>query len=135
MLRAFCEYIELLCDFYKLIENVIKHIQNYILNKIILILYIFLGVIFIPVYILGIPIFLHFGIKKLYYVKFIPEIKNKYDNKIIIFFVISGEIILSLVFCFSLMIVQYIYLVLFLPMFFIILIIRNIIYRMPISTT
>ena len=86
------------------------------------------GLLFFLIYLIIFPIFPLYAIKKLFYCKFLPEIEEKFNNKVILFSVLLGEEILSLVFIFSLIIIHYIYTILFLPILIIIILIRNKIY-------
>ena len=86
------------------------------------------GCIFIPVYFIIVPIFFHYAIKKLYYSKFIPDIDDKYNNKLINWIIILGEEILTLVFTFTLFAFNYLYPILFFPILLLILLIRKLIY-------
>ena len=84
--------------------------------------------IFIPVYIV-IPLYPHFIIKRIYYSKFLSEIKNQYNNKLIYYFIILGQIIFSLVFMLTFFIMNYIIAVILLPIYFLIIHIIFKIYR------
>ena len=134
LVHIFRNYMKILFDFYRLIFKKIDKVKNGFLLCALEIIGYFFALIFIPIYMILIPISVHYPIKKVYYDKLIPEIRNKYDNKIILISIIFGEIILTLVFIFSLMIFHYIIIILFIPIFGLILIIRNIIYKMPICT-
>ena len=70
-------------------------------------------------------------VKELYHVDFLPEIKEKYNNKLIYFSILLGEEILSLIFIFSLFAWHYIYTFIFIPIFYLVVIARNIIYKLP----
>jgi len=61
------------------------------------------------------PLFPHFSIKKIYYHKFLKEIKNKQNNKILLILIILGENILFLILLFPLMIIHYLYTIIFSP--------------------
>ena len=88
------------------------------------------GYIFIPIYMVIVPISIHYTIIDLYYYKFLIEFRKKYDKKLIIYAIVFGEIILSLVFAFPLIAWHYIYTILFFPILFIVLLIRNRIYNL-----
>ena len=74
------------------------------------------------------PLFPHFSIKKLYYHKFLKEIKNKQNNKILLILIILGENILFLILLFPIMIIHYLYTIIFSPIYGLIFCIRNKIY-------
>ena len=92
----------------------------------------FLFGLFLPVFFILVPIFFHLSIRDLYYFKFLPEIKKQNYNKIFYFIIIAGEEILALVFLFPLIIWHYIYTALFFPILFLVILIRNLIYGVPI---
>jgi hypothetical protein len=123
-------YIEILGLFFELISRLFDCFKKYELFYFILkIIGIFFGIFFLLVYIIIIPIFLHFAIRDLYYFKFLPEIKNKYNNKLLFSTIILGEEMLSLVFLFPLIALHYVYTFLVFPIIGIILIIRYLIYN------
>ena len=92
----------------------------------------FLGVVgiilvylFYPIFVILVPIFFHYTIKYLYYFKFLPEIKKQYNNRVIIFCIIAGQEILSLVFLFSLIALHYILHIFYISIAYFIFLIRN----------
>ena len=89
---------------------------------------IIIGIICVPIYILGFPIFFHLAIRDLYYFKFLPEIRKKFNNKIMFLIILFGEEIFCLVFFFALIGCHFIYTILFFPILFLIIIIRHCIY-------
>ena len=101
-----------------------KCIEDYL---ILTILCYFFMILFLITYITVFCIFPHLAIKKLYYFKFIKEIKE-HNNKILLILIIFGEEILFLILIFPLMIIHYIYTYLFLPILAIIYCFRNKIY-------
>ena len=90
------------------------------------------GILFIPVYFIIVPIFFHYTIKKLYYYKFIPDIKEKCNNKLIIWLIIFCEEILTIVFMFTLFAFNYLYPILFFPIFLLVRLIRKLVYDIDI---
>ena len=92
-----------------------------------------IGIIFaciiVGIYIIAIPIFPHLVIKKLYYYKFIKELRSDHNNIILLILIIVGEEILFLVLIFPLMIIDYLYNILFLPLLLLIDFIRKRIYE------
>ena len=92
-----------------------------------------IGIIFtciiVGIYIIAIPIFPHLAIKKLYYYKFITELRSDYNNIILLILIIVGEEILFLVLIFPLMIIDYLYNILFFPLLLLIDFIRKRIYE------
>ena len=87
-----------------------------------------LAIIFLPVFVTVVPIFFHFAIKDLYYFKFLPEIRKKNYNIVLLLSIILAEEILSLVLLFPLIAWHYIYSILFFPIMLLVLLIRNLIY-------
>ena len=130
--RNYGRYLELLFDFYDLIPGLFDCCRKYeTLYFILAIIGFFFGFIFIPIYIILVPISIHFTIKNLYYYKFLPELRRQYDNKFIFYSIVLGEEILSIIFIFSLIAWHYIYTILFFPILFLVVFIRNIIYKLP----
>ena len=128
---ALCSYFNTLLSFYQLVQNLFDkcckgYKYYYILEKIGIIL-IF---IFIPIYVLIIPYPL-VSLKKLYYLKFLPEIKRQYNNKLITFSIILADAILSLVFIVSMYWLHYIFFCLALPIFCLVKFILCLYYRIP----
>ena len=72
---------------------------------------------------------MHFAIKDLYYFKFLPEIRNQYNNKLIFLTIILGEEILSLVLLFPLIALHYIHIILFFLIVSLARLIRYFIYK------
>ena len=128
------DYLDFLYDFYDLIPK--SKVFNCCYRRcekfydILRIVGIIFGYIFIPIYLIIVPISIHYTIIDLYYYKFLYEFRKKYDNKLIIYAIVFGEIILSLVFAFSLIAWHYIYTILFFPILFRVLLIRNRIYNL-----
>ena len=78
--------MEYLWNFYGLIRKLFGCcIRNEKLYCILQIVGIFFGCIFIPIYLISVPISIHSMVKELYHVEFLPEIKEKYNNKFIYF--------------------------------------------------
>ena len=131
------DYLDFLYDFYDLISK--SKVFNCCYRRcekfydILRIVGIIFGYIFIPIYLIIVPISIHYTIIDLYYYKFLIEFRKKYDNKLIIYAIVFGEIILSLVFAFPLIAWHYIYTILFFPILFIVLLIRNRIYKIPMN--
>ena len=73
-------------------------------------------------------------LRHIYDYKFIPEMKEKYNNKIITISIIFGKEILSFVFIFWLFALHFIFPALFFPIFMIVILIRNKIYKLPICS-
>ena len=127
--KNYFKYIELLIDLFDLIADIFydcyKHKKLYCILS-------WIGIIFagisILVYFIIVPIFFHYAIKKLYYRKFIPDIDDKYNNKLINWIIFLGEEILTLVFTFTLFAFNYLYPILFFPILLLILLIRKLIY-------
>ena len=84
-----------------------------------------LAYLFYPIFVILVPIFFHYTIKYLYYFKFLPEIKKQYNNRVIIFCIIAGQEILSLVFLFSLIALHYILHILFFSIEYFACLIKN----------
>ena len=126
-----CSYFDILFGLYELIANLFDCCQNYKIYYLLIGLGIFFGFIFILVFVFLIPMFPIYVLIKLYFFKFIPEIKNQYNNNLIIFFIILAEMILSLVLLFPLFIIHYIFFA-FLPIFGLIMLIRALYYRLRI---
>ena len=126
------KYIKIYCSIIDFIDKRLccsnQRNINSIFNTILKIIEIFFGIIFIIVFVVIVPIFFHFAIKDLYYCKFLPEIRKEKNNKMLILFIFVGEEILSLVFLFTLIAWHYIYSILFFPILFLVLLIRNLIY-------
>ena len=76
--------------------------------------------IFIPIYIL-IPMYPHFVLKRIYYSKFLPEIKNKCNNNLIYLSILLGKEVFSLVFMVTFFIMHYIFEVICLPIHFLVI--------------
>ena len=91
------------------------------------------GCIFIPIYAI-MPISMIYILRQIYDYKFIPEMKEKYNNKIITISIILGKEILSFVFIFWLFAFHFIFPALFFPIFMIVILIRNKIYKLPICS-
>ena len=137
--REYENYIEIFGDLFFFIgKNYIKCCPNcekccdkccrYIDDYLILaILCRFFAILTLVKYITVFCIFPHFAIKKLYYFKFIKEIKE-HNNKFLLILIILGEEILFLILIFPLMIIHYIYTILFFPILWLICFIRNKIY-------
>ena len=127
--KNYVKYIEILGDFYELIADLFyccrKYEKLYCILEVIGIIFAFLS---IPVYFILVPIFFHYSIKKLYHYKFIPEIREKYNNNLIIWPIILGEEILTIVFMFTLFAFNYLYPILFFPTLFLVLLIRKFVY-------
>ena len=126
-----CSYFDILFGLYELIANLFDCCQNYKIYYLLIGIGIFFGCIFILVFIFLIPMFPIYVLIKLYFFKFIPEIKNQYNNNLIIFFIILVEVILSLALLFPLFIIHYIFFA-FLPIFGLIMLIRALYYRLRI---
>jgi len=122
-------YFEILISFYKLIAKLFSCCRYSKFNDVLEIIGIIFGCIFIPVYVIIIPVFSIFVLKRLYYITFLPEIKNQYNNKLITNSIIVAEEILSIVFIFTLFILHYLFFSLCLPIFGLALLIRNLYYH------
>ena len=121
-------YLDILFFFYKLIGKLFNCCSQYKFYFLLEIIGIFFGIIIIPVYVLIIPIFPLFVIKRIYYLKFLPEIRQQYNNKLITLSIFLAEEILSLILIFSLFCIHYIFLFICLPIFGLILLIRKFYY-------
>jgi len=132
--RHYREYLEFLFAFYDLIGQLFDCCYGKCrkLYGFLRILGIIFGCYFIPIYMIIVPISIHYTIIDLYYCKFLPGLRIEDDNVLIIYFIVLGEIFLSLVFAFPLIAWHYIYTILFFPILFLVLVIRNIIYKIPI---
>ena len=131
--RIFGDYMEILCFFYEFISKLFDCCRKYeIFYTILEYIGIAFGVMLFPVFLIMIPIFPHYAITRLYYKKFIKEIKMKFNNKLILYSIISGEVILFTVLMFGLIIMHFLYIMLFLPILGIVVLIRNKIYGLPI---
>ena len=116
--------------FYEIVAKLFDCFNKYrIFYFILKIIGIIFAVIFIPIYIIIFPIYLHFAIKDLYYFKFLPEIRNQYNNKLIFLSIILGEVILSLVLLFPLIALHYIFNIFYFPIFSLVMLIRYLIYH------
>ena len=130
--REYENYIEIYFYFADLFAKLFDCFRDYdIFYSILEIIGVIFGILFLVIFVAIVPIFFHFAIKKLYYLKLLPEIRNKY-NKFIIFFIFLGEEILSLVFLFTLIAWHYIFSALFFPIMLLVLLIRNLIYGVEI---
>ena len=124
--------MKILFNFYDLIAKLSCCFKKCkLLSTILEVIGIIFSLIFIPIYFLIIPIYPHFVIKNLYYSKFLPEIKKQYNNKLIPIFILLGEEIFSFVFIFILFCLHYVFIGLCIPIFCLIILIRNIIYNIP----
>ena len=85
--------------------------------------------IFIPIYVLKIP-YPIVSLKKLYYLKFVPEIRRQYNNKLITLSIILADAILSLIFIFSMYWLHYIFFCIALPLLVLVQIILNLFYKL-----
>ena len=123
-------YMDILFTIFEFVVDLFYCCKKYKIIYVILeIIGILLFFIFIPIYII-IPLYPQFIIKKQYYSKLLPEFKTKYKNKLISFFVILGEEILSIVLLFPLAIIHYIFFIIVIPIFYLVLLIRNKIYNL-----
>ena len=97
-----------------------------------IILAILLGIILFPFFQLIYSTFLIYAIKKIYYKKFLPDIKVNINNqlyKLLLFIIIFSEEIICLINTFGLIICYFLYLLLFFPTLGIVVLIRNKIYK------
>ena len=104
------------CEQYKVLYGILR-IIGYFFYTVLIILYLII-----------IPIYAHFAIKIMYYSKLLPEIQKRSNNKLIIFFIVLGEEIFSLVFMISLFIFHYIIFGIIYPIICLIILIINICY-------
>ena len=126
--REYIKYIGIYCWIFDLIKDIFYCFREYdTLYNILRVIGIIFAIILFPVFIIIVPIFLHFAIKDLYYCKFLPDLREQNYNKIVYFSIVLGEEILSLVFLFSLIAWHYIYSILFFPIMFLVLLIRNLV--------
>ena len=128
--EEYSKYLRVLFGFYKLVAKPFECFKEYeIFYWILKIIGIIFGLIIFPVYITITPIFLYFAIKDLYYFKFLPEIRKKYNNKLIFLSIVLGEEILSLTLLIQLMVFNYIYDILLFLIFSIVMLIRYLLYN------
>ena len=124
------DYTEIYGCIIELAIHIFKCVEKYnLLYSILEIIGIIFGIIFFPVFIIVLPIFPHYAIKKLYYCKFLPDIKGQINNKIILVSIFISEEILFLIFLFDFIILHFIYTILVLPIFGLVILNRNKIYR------
>jgi len=128
-----CTYMDVYEKFCNLVAKLFSCCWNSkcrcILEGILTILLMILFLIYI--FIVPFPLIIS---KRIYYYKLLPEIRNRYNNKFITFTIIISEEILTLVLILYLLLLHYLYFCLFVPISLLIILLRNLYYKIPVCS-